>query len=99
MLNIYNSQQFNFLKKHNFSVFTNKSLNKKEKKFLKTLYISCGIIDKNNSEISYKTEDILSILNYDSIARLEKFLNNIISKRNNFSIVIFLQRIDSIFKF
>ena len=81
MLNIYNSQQFNFLKKHNFSVFTNKSLNKKEKKFLKTLYISCGIIDKNNSEISYKTEDILSILNYDSIARLEKFLNNIISKR------------------
>ena len=81
MLNIYNSQQFNFLKKHNFSVFTNKSLNKKEKKFLKTLYISCGIIDKNNSEISYKTEVILSILNYDSIARLEKFLNNIISKR------------------
>ena len=81
MLNIYNSQQFNFLKKHNFSVFTNKSLNKKEKKFLKTLYISCGIIDKNNSEISYKTEDILSILNYDSITRLEKFLNNIISKR------------------
>ena len=81
MLNIYNSQQFNFLKKHNFSVFTNKALNKKEKKFLKTLYISCGIIDKNNSEISYKTEDILSILNYDSITRLEKFLNNIISKR------------------
>ncbi len=81
MLNIYNSQQFNFLKNHNFSVFTNKALNKKEKKFLKTLYISCGIIDKNNSEISYKTEDILSILNYDSITRLEKFLNNIISKR------------------
>ena len=81
MLNIYNSQQFNFLKKHNFSVFTNKALNKKEKKFLKTLYVSCGIIDKNNSEISYKTEDILNILNYDCISRLEKFLNNIISKR------------------
>ena len=81
MLNIYNSQQFNFLKKHNFSVFTNKALNKKEKKFLKTLYVSCGTIDKNNSEISYKTEDILNILNYDHISRLEKFLNNIISKR------------------
>ena len=81
MLNIYNSQQFNFLKKHNFSVLTNKALNKKEKKFLKILYLSCGILDKNNSEISYKIEEILNILNYDSITRLEKFLNNIISKR------------------
>lgn len=81
MLNIYNSQQFNFLKKHNFSVLTNKPLNKKEKKFLKTLYLSCGIFDKNNSEISYKIEEILNILNYDSVMRLEKFLNNIISKR------------------
>ncbi|MCP1224729.1 replication initiation protein [Sebaldella sp. S0638] len=81
MLNIYNSQQFNFLKKHNFSVLTNKALNKKEKKFLKILYLSCGILDKNNSEISYKIEEILNVLNYDSITRLEKFLNNIISKR------------------
>ena len=81
MLNIYNSQQFNFLKKHNFSVFTNKPLNKKEKRFLKTLYLNCSIIDKNNSEISYRIEEIFNILNYDSVPRLEKFLNNIISKR------------------
>jgi hypothetical protein len=81
MLNIYNSQQFNFLKNHKFSVTTNKPLNKKEKKFLKTLYLSCGILDKNNSEISYKIEDILNILKYDKISYLEKFLNNIISKR------------------
>ena len=81
MLNIYNSQQFNYLKKHNFSVLTNKALNKKEKKFLKTLYLSCGILDKNNSEISYKIEEILNILNYECVSRLEKFLNNIISKR------------------
>ena len=81
MLNIYNSQQFNFLKNHKFSVVTNKALNKKEKKFLKTLYLSCGILDKNSSEISYKIEEILNILKYDKISRLEKFLNNIISKR------------------
>lgn len=81
MLNIYNSLQFNSMKKHKFSVFTIKSLTKKEKKFLKALYLSSGILDKNNIEITYKIEEILNILKYEKISQLEKFLNNIISKR------------------
>lgn len=81
MLNIYNSLQYNSMKKHKFSVFTIKSLNKKEKKFLKALYLSSGILDKSNIEITYKIEEILNILKYEKISQLEKFLNNIISKR------------------
>ena len=81
MIKIYNSLQFNFLKKHKFSVYMSKSLNKKEKKFLKAIFLSCSSLNEKKFEISYKLDDLFKLLKFENIKQLEKFINNLISKR------------------
>lgn len=81
MIKIYDSLQFNFLKKHKFSVCSNKPVNKKEKKFLKTIFLSCNLLNEKNFEISYNLEEIFKLLKFENTEQFEKFIHNLISKR------------------
>ncbi len=88
-MNILESVNKNFLENKRIEIHFLKSLNKKEKDFLLFLFKEYYIfshIEKKSFLENLPLERIIKILKYEKLPQLEKFLNNLLSKKISFKI-------------
>lgn len=88
-MNLYESVSKNFLENKQINIRFSKTLNKKEKDFLKFLFVKYNLSEtlKKTTVVSEITvKDILRELKYSTVKQLEKFLVNLQSKRLMFTV-------------
>lgn len=88
-MNISNSINKNFFENKKINVTFLKPLNKKEKDFLKYLFVRFKLLkhfEKTSIISDIPLNDLLQYLKYTSIQQLQKFLNNLLSKKLVYSV-------------
>lgn len=88
-MNISNSVNKNFFENKKIKVTFLKALNKKEKDFLKYLFVRFKLLEyfeKTSIVSDVPLNDLLLHLKYTSVNQLQKFLNNLLSKKLVYSV-------------
>ena len=88
-MNIFEPINKYFLENKKIDITFSKLINKKEKDFLKFIfkkYNLMTILEKSSIVDNLSLYDILKELKYKDVSQLQKFLNNLLSKKINFNI-------------
>ena len=88
-MNIFEPINKSFLENKKIDITFSKLMNKKEKDFLKFIfkkYNLMTILEKSSIVDNLSLYDILKELKYKDVSQLQKFLNNLLSKKINFNI-------------
>lgn len=88
-MNIFEPINKSFLENKKIDITFSKLINKKEKDFLKFIfkkYNLMTILEKSSIVDNLSLYDILKELKYKDVSQLQKFLNNLLSKKINFNI-------------
>lgn len=88
-MNIFEPINKSFLENKKINISFSKTINKKEKDFLKFLFRKYNLmtsLEKSSILDNIAISDILKELKYKDILQLQKFLNNLQSKKINFSV-------------
>ena len=92
-MNIFEPINKYFLENKKIDITFSKLMNKKEKDFLKFIfkkYNLMTILEKSSIVDNLSLYDILKELKYKDVSQLQKFLNNLLSKKINFNIYFLL---------